>query len=475
MKASLRTKILGLAIGILLLMRGVEFFYINKIMLPDLEREFLTRASSVVSNLSLAITNPFLTDDRGTITHISNEVRSVHDDIEYIFLTDENGNVIAHTFKDGFPVDLLKVEGLKEDMWKELPEEIRYVKLIAKDKHIYHLSRKVYKKGNLHIGFSKKYLETISGEIMFIFVIMSVFMVALVTLVSLLLGTYLTNPIKKLLSATNAVKDGHLDRRVSIKTGDEFEILAVNFNNMVESLKRSREELERTWEHLIQSEKFVAIGTLSAGIAHEIYNPLNGISNCLKILSNKNLDEKKRKEYFNIVFEALDKISSTVRGLLDYSRRSDDKKEKVNMADLINSTMVFIKPVLNGKEISFKNFISQGEGWININKEKIQQVITNLLLNAAHAIEDKKDGRIEITLHSDSKGFYIKIVDNGCGIPSNIKHRIFDPFFTTKPPGRGTGLGLPVSRSIVESYGGSIDINSIEGKGTEVTVYLPFM
>jgi len=473
-KVSLRTKILGLTIGIIILMRVVEFVYVDRIMIPDLEEEFIKKTEVVIDNLHLVLLNPLLTDSYSTVSHIIYEVKGFQSNIEYIFITDYAGKVVAHTFKDGFPIELLKIVENNNIPWKKLSEHLKYIKIDTGGNLLYNLAYSYENNGwQIYAGFSNTYITSISKLIKIISIIITLFMLIIGTVISLILSNHLTKPLEALVSATESVKNGDINIKINIQTGDELQYLGENFNRMVESIRLSRKEIEEMWNRLIQSEKYVATATLTAGLAHEVYNPLSGIRNCLKILKTKNLDENKKEEYFNIIFEAIERIDRIVRGLLDYSRRSENKKEKIDVLELINSTLLLLTPAIDKRKISFNYKIRDSENFFTGEKGKLQQVITNLLVNAIHAIDGKNNGKIEIDVFRKEDRLCIKISDNGIGIPSNIKHRVFDPFFTTKPPGMGTGLGLPVSLSIVESMGGTITLTSIEGVGTDVEVNLP--
>ena len=282
-------------------------------------------------------------------------------------------------------------------------------------------------------------------------------------------------------------------------------------NEIIETQKLKAEEtlaeLKATQKQLIQSEKMASLGELTAGIAHEIQNPLNFVNNFSEI-SNEMIDElefERRKagadrdetlenDIINDIKQNLEKINyhgkradSIVKGMLQHSRISEGKKELTDISALCDEYLRLSYHGLRAKDKSFsadfKTDFDESIGKINIVPQDIGRVLLNLVNNAFYAVNDKKKSyelsamsyqplvSVQTKKINDKVG--ITVTDNGNGIPQNIVDKIFQPFFTTKPTGSGTGLGLSLSYDIIKVHGGEIKVRSTEGEGTEFIIQLP--
>ena len=273
-----------------------------------------------------------------------------------------------------------------------------------------------------------------------------------------------------------------------------------------EELQQSLESLKATQSQLIQSEKMASLGELTAGIAHEIQNPLNFVNNFSEV-SKELLDEMKEelnkgnekevKEISDDVIQNLEKIShhgkraeAIVKGMLQHSRSSSGEKEPTDINALADEYLRLAYHGLRAKDKSFnvktETDFDDKVGNVNIVTQDIGRVILNLITNAFYAVSEKQKQQPEARLpdgqafeptvwvRTEKKGEQTVIVvkDNGNGIPATILDKIFQPFFTTKPSGKGTGLGLSLSYDIVKAHGGELKVESNEGKGTEFTILL---
>jgi signal transduction histidine kinase len=265
-------------------------------------------------------------------------------------------------------------------------------------------------------------------------------------------------------------------------------------------LETTLANLKSTQTQLIQSEKMAGLGELTAGIAHEIQNPLNFVNNFSEV-SNELIDEMNEELIKGDLEEAkaialdiksnLGKINhhgrradSIVKGMLQHSRSSSGQKEPTNLNALCDEYLRLSYHGLRAKDKDFNatletNF-DESIGKINIIPQDIGRVIMNLLTNAFYAVGKKKKHPVEnyepavsITTNKTSDKIEIKVTDNGDGIPPAIINKIFQPFYTTKPTGEGTGLGLSLSYDIVKAHGGELNVKSIEREGTSFIISLP--
>ncbi len=241
-------------------------------------------------------------------------------------------------------------------------------------------------------------------------------------------------------------------------------IKAVHYVKDITDRKRMEEQMR-------MAEKLAAVGQLSAGVAHEINNPLGGIRLCFENLMTTEMDEETRKRHIDVINSGLAKIQDIVGQLLDFSKRSYLSISPVPANNLIENVLKLTEYIISKRGIKIvKNLSSEGPV-IMVDPHKMEQVFLNIMLNAIQAM-DGRPGCLTIETSLNDGRCYASFTDTGHGIPEGVLPYIFDPFFTTKPVGEGTGLGLSVSKSIVEQHGGQITVETSE-KGTRFTVELP--
>jgi len=289
----------------------------------------------------------------------------------------------------------------------------------------------------------------------------------------------------------------------------ENRILEEKVSHRTEQLRRSLEDLKSTQSQLIQSEKMASLGELTAGIAHEIQNPLNFVNNFSEV--NKELidelKEERKKEYRDLQSEEnilkdlennLEKIAhhgkradAIVKGMLQHSRNSNGQKEPTNINALADEYLRLAYHGLRAKDKSFnatlKTDFDESIGNIHIVTQDIGRVILNLINNAFYAVDEKKKNpqllkagapyEPTVSVSTKKVGDKIEIIvsDNGNGVPKKVLDKIFQPFFTTKPTGVGTGLGLSLSYDIIKAHGGELKVETKEGQGSEFIIGLPMV
>lgn len=233
----------------------------------------------------------------------------------------------------------------------------------------------------------------------------------------------------------------------------------------------SMRELQETTHKLIQSEKMASLGMLSAGVAHEINNPLNFIKGGIEILEDGLKAEKTLKfeaaPSIHVIKEGLTRATIIVNSLNHFSRRTDSMDEECDLNEILNNCLVMLQPKLKYKGEVVKDLDSEKLTLIG-NEGKLHQAFLNILSNAEQAIS--KDGTVTIKSKNLKTKFVVDIIDNGEGISKDNLNKISDPFFTTKPVGQGTGLGLAITYKIIEDHGGKIRVSSKPGKGTKFAI-----
>jgi two-component system NtrC family sensor kinase len=252
------------------------------------------------------------------------------------------------------------------------------------------------------------------------------------------------------------------------------------------SLENTNLELKKAQREIIRAEKLASVGRLSAGIAHEIGNPLGIVIGYLELLKQKDVTENEKVEYIHRTEEEIERINKIIGQLLEVSRPSNSGRKAISVHGLIHDTadVVSVQPLMSNIELKLN--LTAVDDTVLADPNQLRQVFLNLIINAADAISCKGEdscGKLEIATElerdtgSDDEAIAeqlkIMFIDNGPGIAEEALSNIFDPFFTTKDPGRGTGLGLSVSFMIVESLNGKVTGVSEVDKGTTMIICLP--
>ncbi len=314
-------------------------------------------------------------------------------------------------------------------------------------------------------------------------------------------------PIESIATVVRATRSGLTRQRIgSIESRDEIGALATQFDEMLDtlgehqaSIERSAAELEikvqertselsiknarlqetitllrETRRQLATAEKLAALGELTAGVAHEINNPIAVILGNMDILISEMGQGRDQVETeIDLIIEQVYRIRSIVDRLLQYSRPSSyaGYVTDVDVTQLVIDTRELVRHELDRKQIRL-TVNATPTAVVNINRQELQQVLVNLLLNAAHAVPER--GEITVTCEPwHNLGVEIRVRDNGSGIPASVLHRVFEPFYTFEKE-QGTGLGLSVSYGIIRRYGGFIKVDSVEGEYTEFMVQVRF-
>ncbi len=244
-------------------------------------------------------------------------------------------------------------------------------------------------------------------------------------------------------------------------------------DKLVKSINLMLDTIECKQEQLVQSEKLAAIGKVTAGIAHEINNPLNNINLTAEVLleSVDEMDSEERAELIRDILSQTERARDIVHHLLSFSRKKTAVMERINLTKVLENTLHFLKNEMRLSKVTLKTHIESNDTVVSGNQNQLEQVLINIILNAIQAMT--QGGQLEIGLRTDKKHgrAIITVKDNGPGMSKEIIRHILEPFYTTKK--EGTGLGLSVSYGIIKDHNGDIKIESKEGRGTVVKIILP--
>ncbi len=320
------------------------------------------------------------------------------------------------------------------------------------------------------------------------FVVAGMIIALVMIVIGIFLSGKLTRPLSMLKDGVQRFGRGDLDHRLKITSGDEIEAVAAEFNHMAESLKDYRDSLEKKIEErtaeikgyekqLFHSEKMAAIGVLASGVAHEINNPMGIIINrieCVKIENkDKALPEQLERDLDTIRHHAV-RVSKIAGNLLSLSNKTSHEFSDHDIHKVLERVLLLTETHIAKRNIKLEKKFSPNLPKIRGNSGSLEQVFLNLIQNSTDAIGEA-GGTISIrSVYDPCEGkIYLSFSDTGPGIPAKLKKKIFDPFFTTKEAGKGSGLGLYISYSIIEEHEGVLLVGNNDGKGAVFTIVLP--
>ena len=359
-------------------------------------------------------------------------------------------------------------EGIKESM------DYRNVSVLSAYRYIPTLNWGLVAKQDLTEAFAP--VEQLKMRIIVLILVCTTVVIA----IGISLTNRITQPILQLAEGAKAIGSGNLDHRISITSQNEVGALAKEFNQMATKLKESYSNLEQKVEErtaqLLRAERLAAVGELAAEVAHEINNPLGGLRNFASMLENEPENTQQTKKYAALILEGLKRVEIIVKRLLTFSRPYSLQMSDKNINYIINNSIKFIEYRIEPCHITIKKDLNETIPYVYIDVDNISQVLINIMVNALESMPDGGTLTIKTdTCKEHNNCVTVYIADTGCGIREELKDKIFEPFFTTKNKEgeKGLGMGLAISKRIIEDHHGKINLESEFGKGTTFGICLP--
>ncbi len=511
---NLKTRIWLTVFAIVVMFTFFTLFYFpseqRKLLLKNYNTEVQNLANSVALGVNIALTDQ-------NYENLGSTIKLVKDDSRLQFVSMVQYDTVWSKDHNSFQV--------KKAVFNTFPENIHPDPDIQSSRSI------IIKRGPFNtpmlsgvvlLAFSTQEISESEKKIRYASLIVSGIVLIIGILLGLLLARKISVPVLALRDAAKLVGKGDLNQKVKIISTDEIGELGHAFNKMVQDLLMARKELDEnnqtlsktnaalnntltelksTQVQLIQSEKMASLGELTAGIAHEIQNPLNFVNNFSE-LNSELIDEMKIELNTGNYNEAISlaenieqnqqkitlhgkRADAIVKGMLQHSRKTTGQKELTNINALVDE---YLKLSYHGLRVKDKEFnvklntdFDNTIEKINIVPQDIARVLINLYNNAFYSINErlKVEGKrfkpaVNVSTKRLGNSVIVSVSDNGNGIPQTIIDKIFQPFFTTKPAGEGTGLGLSLTYDIItKEHGGTISVESKEGEQTTFTMKLP--
>ena len=329
--------------------------------------------------------------------------------------------------------------------------------------------------GILYVGMLERKFTDMKVEAILSFVGISLGGIALAVALCWLLSRAIVRPVGALVAAAQKLASGDLAQRVEPDgSTEEIGTLGRTFNMMAASLGERDAQMRRhAQEEILKSERLAMIGRLAAGVAHEINNPLGGILLLSKLLLRKAPPGSQEKENLDRIAKETARCQAIVQDLLYLARQRELATAPVNMNEVVERAMAMIEKQDVFRSVRVVRALAGDLPAVMADASQMQQVFTNIAVNAAEAMEGRGTLTIRSRVEEAGDRVAVSFSDTGCGIPPENMDKIFEPFFTTKRVGRGTGLGLSISHGIVARHGGRLLVESRPGAGSTFTVSLP--
>ena len=343
--------------------------------------------------------------------------------------------------------------------------------------------------GMLYVGLLERPYTAIRDNVTLALAAIALICFALIVVVTCYLTRSLIRPLEDMVAASREIAAGDLNQRVQVTDQSELGLLSRSFNTMLDRIGEMKTQLEQwaktleqrvrerseqlaeTQTAMARQQRLASLGQLAAGVAHEINNPLTGVLTFAHLLRQKESMDDQDRQDLDLIINETTRVSEIVARLLDFARERPSVKGPLNVNDLIRQTVQLIRSQKRLARIAIEEALTEDLPRVKGDKNQLEQVLLNLLLNACEAMPD--GGVLTVSTSARAGTVLVKVTDTGQGIKKEHLDRVFEPFFSTKPVGKGTGLGLSVSYGIVQQHGGSLEVDSVESKGTTFTVVLP--
>jgi two-component system NtrC family sensor kinase len=432
----------------------------------------IRRGLSITEAMAIPITDALMYEDLGLVaetglieSHIDELLARNEDFMRGVTVLDVTGRVI-HTSQWA----LLGRRPMPLDELPEIGDDAEVVSLTAADGERRFevrtpLNISTRRWGTLIVTFSLAPVQDRVHEVARRAVMVAAVLMLFNSVLTALYVETLIRPILELNRVMRRIGRGDLSVRAVVPpSGDEVAELTEAFNGMLEEWEqlRRREQIQR--EHLAHTEKMAAVGTLAAGVAHEVNNPLAGIQACIENMRDSPDDVEMRERYVELIRDGLSRIARTVSNLLDFARPRRMRFEPTSLNHSLTHVVELVGYQLRKAGVEVETDLDSSGAVVEADHFQMEQLFLNLCLNALKAMPE--GGTLTLSTRRTGDQVVAEIGDTGTGIPEAIRKRIFDPFFTTRDVGEGTGLGLAVSDAIVTAHRGTIEVASEMGEGS---------
>lgn len=474
-----RYKIIFTLSFIVIITSLISFQFLKRTLVKEFDQNSEENVESIISVLKESYLFQMKENDGKVLYSLLHEVSRNHL-ISNAYLLNHDRQVVFSTSED--KIDTLLLES---ELAESYSKDISISKSEKNDFHTMRAVMRVQNKSDCYSCHSSKEkvlgylvldlsLHEIADNLTLIDNFSYIYTIVLIIIILVGISFLHSNTIKKSLfnfqKTISMIEEGNLNQRIEFEPEVELGKLAKSFNNMLDRLETAQSELELYHKHeLLNAKKLATIGEMAASVAHEIRNPLAGISSAVEILCEE-VRDKDNKPIFEEVRRQINRVNKTLTDLLQFSRPVALDLQPGNINNIIKLVVSFIRSQVKDKKIVLNLNLAKNMPEFKFDHLQIENCLINLGMNALAAI--KKNGEIVISSHHfNKKEVIIEIADDGIGIPKENIEKIFNPFYTTKH--QGTGLGLAIVSDILKRHSGEITVEENKPEGTIFQISLP--
>lgn len=429
------------------------------------------RARAGINLMELSVTSHLYRMDIFQLGTLAREAKALPN-VDYAYIYDDKGRIVGDFHEDRRMFLATIADKPRILNSNEILVDIDY------KKGLLHISKPVIlghqRLGGIVLGFD---LNPMLAEMNLVAlkalgISAGIFLVGLFVIFGI--ASRMTKPIVELTRGAKRIEQGDLRYRVALSRSDEIGSLATAFDQMAERLMHRERELKASQNIIRRADRLSSLGMLTAGLAHEIRNPLVAIRTFTQLLPERFADAEFRESFQHLALKEVDRICGLINDLLSFARPSAPNVSEEDVNEIVDSIVRILETEAKEKEVQMYRNLAPGLPKIFIDKEQIKQVSMNVILNALQSIEGRGVVEVSTRLFTKNGGeqyVQIEVRDSGVGIPDKDLEDIFNPFFTTKKD--GSGLGLSISHQIVQEHGGYIAVESQVEKGTTFFIHLP--
>ncbi len=440
----LRARLQASALLAVLAFGFVNILLVGRVTYTALRSEQERRLAFVTKLLAQRAVRPLLLDDRVALLQLVDESRTLDPDLVFLAVVGPRGTVLASSATP---------EG--ESWLAHSADRHRPAELFQEGLRVAEAPVLGGQLGTVLVGISERTMRAALTRVVGIISLMVIAFLAAGMAVAAALAHSLTRRIGSLVEFAARVNLDEASPALPLDSHDEIAALGTQLAAMAERLKRLHEATRRQEREMARVEQLVTVGTLAAGVAHEINNPLAGIRTAIERLL-RHVPPPDAPRYGTVLRDAVARIERAVRGLLEFARAGEVTMGPVAVPEAVEQSLRLASPRLEERRISVVHDLPPELPLALADGGQLRQVMVNLILNACDAMP--QGGVLTIRGGTAERRLWLEVADTGCGVPENLGERIFLPFVTSKPPGVGTGLGLAVSRAAIREMGGELQL-----------------
>ncbi len=427
------------------------------------------RGKSLVKTLAGQIIEPLLLEDRLGLHDALHKAVATDSEVRYLCIANKSGDILIGAPEESYPLAL-------SNLWQANRGEVIFFQ--TADEPLMDVSVPLMggQLGSLHVGISRNRARQAVNRLLWLMGIVLIAALSVVLVGSRMIMAMVSKPLRQLEQAVSMFPQlPVIGGEVRVSGTQEVELLAKGFSDMIRRLELLEQDRAKTQERMIHTERLAALGELTAGLAHEVHNPLDGMLECLRYLQLDPGKSDRATKYYPMLADGLQRIARVMKEMLTFARWGRKISiDTCRIVDVLDTSQLLSQPSIRGRSVNLKKHIPE-DCVCMCDPQGLSQALLNLVLNAGEAPHDGEEPQVRIDATSDSQWVYVCVEDNGPGVSEELRERVFEPFFTTKPLGKGTGLGLSVSRQLIRAVGGELELSPSPGSlgGAKFVIRLP--